>query len=180
MFNYMHCVFLHFTEYCFLVYTMMWLVAHPSKYSSARTGDTRYRGLQLVLHNWRLTGVVKQGKFCGAESFILQVTFKFFIAFYEILRLKIVLVDYILIELISVRTTVTQVTSSSTILIIFSRTYTSTPTALHLLVYKCGDVYFSLVQGHTFQFIFFMRNSEVTFFKILRKCSYMLCDILFK
>ena len=65
----------------------MWFVVPPSKYFLWRNGGTRYSGLQWVLHKWRLTGGVKQGKFCGEESFMSQAVLKIFIVFYEILWL---------------------------------------------------------------------------------------------
>jgi len=40
--NYIYFVFLHFTVYCSLVNNVMWLVAHLSKYSLGRTGDTKH------------------------------------------------------------------------------------------------------------------------------------------
>jgi len=120
----------------------MWLVAHLSEYSLRRTGDTRHSGLQWVLHNWRLAGGVKQGKFCGEESFMLQAAFKICNALMKYYAWWVFLFDYILIELISVHTTVTQAISSSYVLILSPST-TYELTALHFLRYTTGKKLFS-------------------------------------
>jgi hypothetical protein len=83
VFNYMYYITLHDIVYCFLVRRVMWVGLHPSKYSLERADDTIYSDLPWVLHNWRLSGGVKQRTFCGEESFTLYAVFKMFIAFYK-------------------------------------------------------------------------------------------------
>lgn len=86
-FNYVYYIRLHDIAYCFLVRSVMWVGLHPSKYFLEWSDDTRYSGLQWVLHNWRLSYGVKQRTFRGEESFTLHAVFKMFIDFCQILRL---------------------------------------------------------------------------------------------
>jgi len=160
LFNYMYYIHLYDIAYCFLVCSVMWVGLHPSKYSLEWLDDTRYSGLRWVLHNWRLSGGVKQRTFCGEEPFTLDAAFKMFIAFYQILRLinfsARFFADQINFRPHNVRTSYFFKLHFN----IITRLSTNNPPVLHSFTCTRAKLYFSAVQGYTFQFIFSITVSQ--------------------
>jgi hypothetical protein len=173
LFSYMHCVFVHATEYFVLVCSVMWVILLSSKYSLEILHIFKNSGVPWLLYNWTQTGGTQQEILCAVQSFAERDVVKIFRVFYQILRLvdaSIRLSFYL--NLFHSTQLPHELFSSTAILILYSRLSTSTPTALHPLRYISGKLFFLLCKDTHFylylwtawikrNFFFFANIAEV-------------------